>query len=64
MTVQIFLDQGACLFVSEERWGMVADYLYDEAAYAFEVEDTDGYTWTLSVRHISAVRCGRGKHDH
>ena len=59
MVVQIFLDQGACLFVSEERWGLVGDYLYDGAADAFEVEDTDGYTWTLSVKHISAVRCGR-----
>jgi hypothetical protein len=38
---------------------LVEDYLYDGAADAFEVEDTDGYTWTLSVKHISAVRCGR-----
>jgi hypothetical protein len=37
MVVQIFLDQGACLFVSEERWGLVEDYLYDGAADAFEV---------------------------
>lgn len=64
MVAQIFLSNGATIFV-EDRVGREAYSRIDcDPCASVDLVDVDGYRWTVSKSHVVAMRRGRDARRH